>query len=581
MKVTKIIVFIPIILMTSILFTVSALNAQTRPVLFFSDLDWGPKTGWEQSSTNGAAITVWGKNFGSSGTVNIGGQSLSSSNSSQVAEWAVTSGNARGLERITFWLNSSMTTGATTISITTGGVTSNTIPFTIETTGKIYFISVTDGNNSYNGLYSTHTGGSNGPFRDIYMFDPNRNTTQTGGTGAQYIIYVRGGTYSTPDPERPGFTYMFGPWGTSTSKKALVGYPAETATLNTGAAGEIGLIADYSSGRVNYLTFAKLIASGGGTAFSLWGDYQRVIGCSFLDLSVDEWAGVIGTNNSQYVYIYGNYFSNTGASSYKHTVYLKSNAKSDPNDHVNKYNYVGWNEFANIMGTEGGIVFISTASNAIGPTDMIYIHDNYFHDSRDVWIYIGDNVPIYNVYIYNNIFGSNTVNTTNGVICVGPVGSTSLNAYIYNNTFYKTGAVTTPIVNTTNYGHAILVNNIFYAGSGQTFIYNDSGTTATSTNDLYYSEASYSIPSFATNYKSGEPGFVNKGGGNFHLSSSSIAIDAGSSAVNSLVTTDYDGISRPQGSGYDIGAFEYNTGTPPPPPDLTPPAAPTGLRIVS
>lgn len=570
MKLTKMIVNI-LIVITSILITVNTLNAQVKPVLFFSDLDWGPKTGWEQSSTKGAAVTVWGKNFGNSGTVNIGGQSLSSSNSSQVAEWAVTSGNARGLERITFWLNSSMTTGATTISVTTGGVTSNTISFTIETTGKIYFMSVTDGSNSYNGTYSTRTGhtGSDGPFKDIYMFDPQYNPS---GSSGQYIIYVKGGTYSTPDPNRPGFTYMFGPWGSSSSKKALIGYPAETVTFNTGVA-EIGHIADYSSGRVNYLTFSKLIASNGGTAFSLWGDYQRVIGCRFLNLSNDEWAGVIGTNNAQYVYIYGNYFNNTGASSYKHTIYLKSNPSAGSGDHANKYNYVGWNEFDSIMGTQGGIIFLSTSSGAVGNTDEIYIYSNYFHDSRDVWIYIGDNVPINNVYIYNNIFGSNTVNTTNGTICVGPVGSTSLNAYIYNNTFYKTGAVTTPIVNTTNYGHAILKNNILYAGSGQKFIYNDSGTTASSNNDLYYSEASYSIPSFATNYKSGEPGFVNKGGGNFHLSSSSIAKDAGTSTVNSLVTADYDGISRPQGSGYDIGAYEYYTNdttrpSPPVPPTV-------------
>ncbi|HPT28544.1 MAG TPA: hypothetical protein PLZ95_19145, partial [Bryobacteraceae bacterium] len=26
------------------------------PALFFSDLDWGPKTGWEGSATKGAAV---------------------------------------------------------------------------------------------------------------------------------------------------------------------------------------------------------------------------------------------------------------------------------------------------------------------------------------------------------------------------------------------------------------------------------------------------------------------------------------------------------------------------------------------
>ena len=35
------------------------------PVLCFSDLVDGPKTGWEESPTKGCAVTIWGRNFGS------------------------------------------------------------------------------------------------------------------------------------------------------------------------------------------------------------------------------------------------------------------------------------------------------------------------------------------------------------------------------------------------------------------------------------------------------------------------------------------------------------------------------------
>jgi hypothetical protein len=49
--------------------------------------------------------------------------------------------------------------------------------------------------------------------------------------------------------------------------------------------------------------------------------------------------------------------------------------------------------------------------------------------------------------------------------------------------------------------------------------------------------------------------FVNASGNDFHLVKGSAAIDR---AANDGVTTDYDGVARPQGAGYDFGAFEYH-----------------------
>ncbi len=52
------------------------------------------------------------------------------------------------------------------------------------------------------------------------------------------------------------------------------------------------------------------------------------------------------------------------------------------------------------------------------------------------------------------------------------------------------------------------------------------------------------------------------------------AIDAGT-AIPAFVTTDFLGIARPQGTGWDMGAFEQAGG----PPDTMPPARPKGLRF--
>jgi len=50
------------------------------------------------------------------------------------------------------------------------------------------------------------------------------------------------------------------------------------------------------------------------------------------------------------------------------------------------------------------------------------------------------------------------------------------------------------------------------------------------------------------------PLFVNPASGDFHLQPNSPAIDAGVAVT--IVTDDYDGNPRPQGAGYDIGAYE-------------------------
>jgi hypothetical protein len=56
----------------------------------------------------------------------------------------------------------------------------------------------------------------------------------------------------------------------------------------------------------------------------------------------------------------------------------------------------------------------------------------------------------------------------------------------------------------------------------------------------------------------GDPLFVNGASGNYHLQTTSPARDNGS--ADGAPTKDFDGTSRPQGSGIDIGAFEYSVG---------------------
>jgi hypothetical protein len=84
--------------------------------------------------------------------------------------------------------------------------------------------------------------------------------------------------------------------------------------------------------------------------------------------------------------------------------------------------------------------------------------------------------------------------------------------------------------------HNLYTNNLVYGNAGSISLMN--GRTATGTVDS-------------------PPQFVNYTGntsGNYHLTSTSPAINAATSASPS---TDFDGVTRPQHNGYDIGAYEY------------------------
>ncbi len=97
-------------------------------------------------------------------------------------------------------------------------------------------------------------------------------------------------------------------------------------------------------------------------------------------------------------------------------------------------------------------------------------------------------------------------------------------------------------------------NNLFFNNSGgHTTAYSLTGTPSTL--------------SF-TNNITADPIFVAAAAGDFHLAAASAARDVGislSSLGLSSLLADLDGLSRPQGAGWDIGAFEYQSGEPPQP----------------
>lgn len=109
--------------------------------------------------------------------------------------------------------------------------------------------------------------------------------------------------------------------------------------------------------------------------------------------------------------------------------------------------------------------------------------------------------------------------------------------------------------------NATIINNIFYnvGEGGDSYACVDSASSSgisIKTNDHFMSSGSPGTYCSNAPYISRDPKFVNPGALDLHLQSGSTLIDAGTAAGS--VLNDYDGISRPQGSAYDIGAFEFH-----------------------
>jgi len=173
-----------------------------------------------------------------------------------------------------------------------------------------------------------------------------------------------------------------------------------------------------------------------------------------------------------------------------------------------------------------------------------------------------------NLRIYNNVVYHNRANGLE----IGAWGEPGVtmhpvhNITFINNTLYHNG--------NNNWGGGIQLenpdasgivirNNIFSQNLLFQISNESSGENLTVDHNLlhnYTREYEYEIR--GTDCVEGDPEFVGPLGADFHLRHSSPAIDQGSST--NAPSADYDGNQRPQGAGYDIGAYEYAESTPPP-----------------
>ena len=213
----------------------------------------------------------------------------------------------------------------------------------------------------------------------------------------------------------------------------------------------------------------------------------------------------------------------------------------------------------------------------------VTIHNNEITTNGSTGIYVDcqgttqNNIQIYDNEIHD--LGS----TQDGIELASEVSAGTLtNCNIYNNLFYNiTGYAihctpydfdkTISIINNTIYNctigisfddpsqyqiNCVVRNNIIYSNITNAMLNYAGGITGITTdhNLFYNTTGTYNVTTLGTNYIEADPLFVSPTT-NFALQTASPAIDSGSSV--GAPSTDYIGTSRPQGAGYDIGAYEF------------------------
>ncbi len=223
------------------------------------------------------------------------------------------------------------------------------------------------------------------------------------------------------------------------------------------------------------------------------------------------------------------------------------------------------------------------------------IFNNRVHDLNDrLGIYVDSwdkhsyNIEVYNNIVYNvsnadgftvaaeagglleNIWFYNNIAYNNGVCGMtisrnGHVNSHPMQKiYVINNTFYNNGngswggglAVDNPSIQ----GTVVIRNNIFSQNQLFQIEVEDDVTQSylTIEYNVIHGYRNYDEEVKGSNPVEADPKFTAASTADFTLQSGSPAIDAAVST--DAPSTDYAGTARPQGSGYDIGAYEYSSG---------------------
>ncbi len=183
------------------------------------------------------------------------------------------------------------------------------------------------------------------------------------------------------------------------------------------------------------------------------------------------------------------------------------------------------------------------AHGAIDTNDHSHLDIGGFRIQGTNGVIVSSNTT--DVDLHNSIFNSLA---TDAIIVHG---STNLN--FYYNTIFGSGRYGIYVT-----GSATLKNNVIY-NSAANDVFIVAGASLFGRNNWFKDSGKGGTGAYidvgSTTWSGADPVFVNSGSGDFHLSSSSPLIDAGTYVAG--LTSDFAGTMRCQGAAPDIGAFEF------------------------
>jgi len=489
------------------------------PRIFYTDLTSGPQTGGQDGK--GAFVSIYGRGFGSSqadSTVTVGG--------GEVAGYPIWSDT-----KVTVQLGPNAQTGDIVVHVS-GKTDSNGVAFTVRA-GGIFFVS-TSGNDGDDGSFAH-------PWQSLAAA---KRQLQPGD-----IVYPMDGVVQT-DSDGPNTSLCISKhygceaqWGTADAPIAIVAYPGAHVTVGCQESGcpQNG-IRIYAP----YWTIAGLFIVGSAETYAAAASIEKAgseppsHGQRFV--ANDVTGGYYGITLSivQECRVLGNHVHDTPHSAIYHGGWGDS---SDVE--------VAWNRVHDLGDEAFGI-------KAYGHTENdhltgLWIHHNVVYNTQAAAILVGGSdghVPwVYDARIENNVVWKTQGQWSSGIrIGNSGVDETELDVTIVHNTVVDcTHAVEISACKT-----ALVQDNLFVQ-SGGTYIHADLGPgDYTFDHNGYFGGDALPIEDSAP--VEGDPLFQDASSHDYHLQAGSPAIDSG---VDAGLNVDMDGILRPQGDGFDLGAYEF------------------------